>query len=93
MDENCVICFDICINNVNECSNCNINVCESCILQWYNEKQEKICPICKKNIDNDLYFVTSNNNIYNLDMLYNYRCSIYICLFILALIYLNLSAK
>ena len=93
MDENCVICFDICINNVNECSNCNINVCESCILQWYNEKQEKICPICKKNIDNDLYFVTSNNDIYYLDMLYNYRCSIYICLFILALIYLNLSAK
>ena len=48
MDENCVICFDICTNNVNECSNCNIIVCEPCIIQWYNEKREKLCPICKK---------------------------------------------
>ena len=73
MDENCVICFDICTNNVNECSNCDIIVCEPCIVQWYNEKQEKLCPICKENINNDVYFVIRNNNTYNLDMLYNYR--------------------
>ena len=53
MDENCVICFDICTNNVNECSNCDIIVCQPCIIQWYNEKQEKLCPICKENIDNN----------------------------------------
>lgn len=86
MDEICVICFDICTNNVNECSNCNIIVCEPCIIQWYNEKQEKLCPICKKNINNDIYFVISNNNTYNVNILYNYRCTIYIFLFILVII-------
>ena len=93
MDENCVICFDICTNNVNECSNCDIIVCESCIVQWYNEKQEKLCPICKKKIDNNVYYVIHNNNTYNLDMLYNYRCSIYICLFIFTLILVDLFIR
>ncbi len=92
MDENCVICLDTCTNNVNECSNCNVIVCEPCIIQWYNEKQEKLCPICKKKIDNNVYFVIRNNNTY-IDMLYNYRCCIYICFCILALILADLFTR
>lgn len=89
MNETCVICFDICIENVNECSDCNIILCESCIVQWYNEKKKKICPICKKNIMNDDYFVMYNNTIYDINILYKYRWSIFICIFILTIIYLD----
>ena len=80
----------MCIDNVNECTDCDINVCEPCIVQWYNEK-EKICPICKKNIDNDEYFVMNNNPRYDINVLYNYRCSISICIFLLIVIYLDLA--
>ena len=44
----CVICFDKCIDNVNECEFCDVYLCEICINKWYNEKQEKIYLICKK---------------------------------------------
>ena len=91
MEENCVICFDVCIENVNECTECDINVCESCIVQWYNEKKEKICPICKKNINNDDYFVMHNNTSYDVNMIYNYRWTISICTFLLIIIYLDLA--
>ena len=55
------------------------------------KKKEKICPICKKNIDNDEYFVMNNNPRYDINVLYNYRCSIYICIFLLIVIYLDLA--
>ena len=63
----CIICLEKCNININECQICDIIICKKCIIEWYNEKQEKICPICKNNIYNDKYIILNNiiNNTNN----------------------------
>ena len=77
----CVICFDKCIDNLNECEFCDVYLCEICINKWYNEKQEKICPICKKNINNNLDVEEYYDNCENY-YFYIYKTCL-ICLFFL----------
>ena len=93
----CIICLENCINNMNECKDCDIFMCETCLIQWYNKKNKKICPVCKKNIDdyildndinnNDIDIILDDdNNIYNYQF-NNYIIKICSTLLLLILIY------
>ena len=70
----CIICFEKCINNVNECNTCKIYLCEACIVKWYIQKKQKICPVCKnyikqrhfRTIDNIHNIEINSNNTYNI---------------------------